>query len=320
MAGKKPSAQRKTRPTARRGKFQTINGYWGDAFVAATSTTIDHSTNDNGYLVCMRRHFSGYRLHPSTSTAIGNLLGLGGRSAQIVGHGDTAIVVTGTGQTAPDPAKYIALGNQSRWKPELARLKGRIDSLRVIACYTGAEAGGANLLFEMAKECGASVTAPTGLTWCGPNGWWLDPGARWQVATPTHKPQPIPKDPEGRSFGEITMLVLFDGDRKRQLKAEDVDTVVYQRQAGHQPSAAAPIVLQGASAIDFLRLVNFAEPFEPGGVPGAIVSGTITLRFKRSERTWSFAVYGDSLLQDTGRPSVFYRTTEGFGEALQTLA
>jgi len=302
------------------GERPAISGYWGDVFGPSTATTIDEKTNDNGYLVCMRRHFPGHRLHPTTKGAVDNLLAISGRSAQIVGHGNVGIIITGTGQSASDPAKYIALGNQSRWKPEIARLKTRIDSLRLIACYTGAEAAGANLLYEMAKECGASVSASTGLTWCGPNGWWLDPGARWQVATPTHKPQPIPKDPQGRSFGGVSMIVLIDGKKRRSFSTKDVTSAVYQPAAGIQPKAGGPVELKGLAARDLVGLVNFAEPFEPGGVPGALVTGEITLSLKPEAEKRRFIVYADSILQDAANPSVFYRTNEGFAEAVQTLA
>jgi hypothetical protein len=296
-----------------------ISGQWGDAFGASTATTIDQTTNDNGYLVCMRRHFPGNRLHPTTKGAVDNLLAISGKSVQIVGHGDAGIIVTGTGQSASDPAKYIALGNQSRWKPDVARLKTHVDSLRLIACYTGAEAAGANLLYEMAKECGASVSASTGLTWCGPNGWWLDPGARWQVATPTHKPQPIPKDPQGRSFGGVSMIVLIDDTKRRSLTDEDVTSATYQPAAGIQPRAGGPVALKGLAALDLVGLVNFAEPFEPGGVPGALVTREITLAFKPEDEKRRFVVYADSILQDATNPGVFYRTNDGFAEALRTL-
>lgn len=116
------------------------------------------------------------------------------------------------------------------------------------------------------------------------------------------------------------MLVFFDGAKKRELSVDDVESVVYQPHPGPQTVDSAAIVLRSSSAVELVRLVNFAEPFEPGGVPGATVSGTITVRVRRLARAWSFTVYGDSLLQDAARPSVFYRTMAGFREALRTLA
>ncbi|HYN81841.1 MAG TPA: hypothetical protein VES88_10100 [Gemmatimonadaceae bacterium] len=291
-----------------------IDGYWGDAFTLATTTTID-STND-GYLNCMRRHFGDHRLHGSTAAAVDNLVA-GARTAQIVGHGETAIFVTGTGTSANDPAKYVATGNPSRWRPEFRRLKGKIDSLRIISCYTGSNAAGASLLHEIARECGASVSAPTGLTWCGSSGWWLDPGAQWQTATPTHLPSPIPKDPEGLAVGEANMLKLYYGDEPREYETDAVSRVQYV-----SPQMLDDVVAfaEGSEAADLAELAGLDRPFRPGAVPGAIVTGRLQIALRGQDIPKTLTIYADALLQDDDFPEVFYRARPGFAEALRLLA
>jgi len=81
--------------------------------------------------------------------------------------------------------------------------------------------------------------------------------------------------------------------------------------------------LTGNDATGLLQLIEFNNPFQPGGIPAAIVTAKLVVSFNSAEygeETREFNVYNYRLIQDTTSPETFYYCLPGFNEALtQTL-
>lgn len=113
---------------------------------------------------------------------------------------------------------------------------------------------------------------------------------------------------------------MLNDQPQRQISINDVVSVEFVRPTT-QTNISATFTLSGDEAKGILQLVQFEEPYEPGGIPAAIVTGRLILTFTVGDRQESreFLVYNDRLLQDTASPETFYRATEGFRNALITL-
>ena len=196
------------------------NGY-GNYFLKSSlkgSVTVDITDTDNGFLDCSRK--GSRRFHASTNEAVSNLEAWvkPNTSATIIGHGKPGLIVTGTGQSRPDPDKYIELPNRNDWEEILERLKPfKISNLYLLGCDTGADDEGADLLFEISKIIGVDVVAPTGRILCDRTHFTLEATATWQIATPHARPTPIesPEAPdyEYTKFNDIVAFKHKSQDR-----------------------------------------------------------------------------------------------------------
>jgi hypothetical protein len=294
-------------------------------------TTIHSASNDNGFLKCARDKNPGSGLHDSTAEARANLLnclGAGGESAHIIGHGSIGTIVTGSSNGVSDPNKIINLRCQPIWEPHLNQLKGKISSLTLWACHPGAGAAGAELLFRIAQVVEAPVAGPTGLIYCSENGpdLYLGDGVHWQIATPTVRPVAI-NPPDWFAFGEIIMELKLNYEGQLQtIQLDSVTSMEITRALSLDPDFTnseekAKGSVSGVEAMGLLQLVLFNKPFQPGGVPGAVVTGRITINFTRDnqQERRTFILYNDLLLQDTAAPGTFYHCHTSFGDALQML-
>lgn len=121
----------------------------------------------------------------------------GSSPASIVGHGTEGLIAVGCG-LSPAPGQELSLETATQWTPQLAQLKGLVSSLALYGVQVGAGQNGADLLFQIAQVIDAPVYGPTGLLYCDSHGnFMLEPGAVWQMATPTQRPAPI--DPPMRT-------------------------------------------------------------------------------------------------------------------------
>src|SRR5277367_1281161 len=92
---------------------------------------------DNGFLDCARSHTPGYGSHGATAQCVNNLsgcFGAGAGIANIVGHGNDGLIVTGQGQSPSDPNKFITTWNQNLWGPLVRALKGKASTIKLWAC------------------------------------------------------------------------------------------------------------------------------------------------------------------------------------------
>jgi hypothetical protein len=299
------------------GKPDAING----------CTTIHSATNDNGFLDCARSKNPSALAHDSTSRALNNLFDCsngGVNSAHIVGHGSIGAVVTGTTSTASDHDWIISLEDLPIFKPLLEQLAGRVSSLTFWACYPGAAENGADFLFEMAKVVMAPVAGPTGVIYCNDIlGFYLEGGATWQIATPNFRPPAI--DPPGVDiFDGLHMKLKLNYEGQfRSIPLGDIVSVEFVSGMSIDPDFKASEDTERKAFSDdearsLLSLVKFDEPFQPGGVPAAMVTGRMTVGFRRDgqDEQREFIVYNDLLLQDRSALDTFYRCHNSFRDAI----
>jgi hypothetical protein len=288
----------------------------GVSIAASNCVSIDQTTNDNGFLNCARLGFPEASNHGSTAGAVADLLACLGAptgNASIVGHGNDGIIVTGTGQSANDPDKYISLNNAIHWRPYIRQLRNHLYSFSLWACHPGTGDAGADFLYSIAQTVSCQVAGPTGFLYCDGGRLWLEPKSVWQVATPTNRPTPIPAPtPHFMSYSEIELPAM--GSENRFVKLSSVTEVMYVPMLGRN---RAPINLRGDEARDLLSLVRFDAPFRPGGTPGALVTGILTVSF--GDETREFNIFNGRLLQDRSNPTFFYQATAGFDLMLKSL-
>ena len=257
------------------------NGY-GNYFLKSSlkgSVTVDITNTDNGFLDCCR---NGRRSHPNTDIAVSNLEAALKRkaSATIIGHGNPGLIITGTGQSRPDPTKYIELGNNTDWERILERLKPfKISNLYLFGCDTGAEADGANLLFEIAKIINADVVAPTGRILCGRTYFTLEATATWQIATPHRKPDPIeaPRSPDyqyTRSDMFIRSKNYIIKIKKEQIARFRIKESVEKEVWTDLPDHLIP---------QALTFVDFSNPIDLRGIPSGLITEIFAISFKYSD-------------------------------------
>lgn len=297
---------------------------FGDTVTGALPgcTTIDGDNNDNGFLGCARVKNLGASSHFSTGEAVAKLnqcmTGVG--RPNIVGHGSDGIIVTGTGDDATNPDKYISLWNQSYWEPYVKQLKGRISGLSLWACHPGTGQNGADFLFSLARVVNAPVAGPTGFVYCSNTApdLFLEPRSVWQIATPSHRPNPIASPTPYFHFGIMNLSLNF-GSNVEMISSQSIISIEYI--AGKNVDSPALFTLTGNSAADLVNLIKFDSPFFPGGTPAAIITGKLIVTFERNKRREQrdFVVYNNRLLEDTTYRGTFYYCAEGFRDAIQLI-
>jgi hypothetical protein len=230
----------------------------------------------------------------------------------IVGHGNEGIITTGAGQAKDPPVNtYISIFNDFDWRPKLQRLAGHFQPLTLLACNPGAGINGAEFLYEVAKAANCTVTAPTGKVW---GSGAVEPGSVMQTATPTQLPAPIePPSPPDSAFLEFKLatesgeFVEFGPDSIIVNKLTLLGTI--------QSRDARERTVGRSQSERLVSQVAFGEPYQPGGVPLAMLTGYLDVTFKLpggQNSARRFAIYNDSLLHDLSVPTTFYRTSRLF--------
>ncbi|MBD1843930.1 hypothetical protein H6F89_11070 [Cyanobacteria bacterium FACHB-63] len=307
----------------------------GDVAVgsAVASVTADAGA-DNGYSGCCKSKFPGATSHPTTSTAITNLINSFTQSSVavnaaatkqglpwIIGHGASGYLTTGCGQGASSDENRVATWNEGTWGNLFALLqKVNYPILTILSCDTGAGEDGADLLFAIAKRTKRQVRARTGLTFCG-GAITYEQGSTWQIATPDHRPNPI-SEPSFISQLEVPMdmkLTTDEGFEDVPISAVSEVTVTRINRFLDERSTRAHVTLDENDLTVLLQLVDFSNPFQPG-MPAAILTSKIDVVFKDERYVRrQFNVYNDRLLQDVENPSVFYTVAPGFSQMLRMM-
>lgn len=302
-------------------------------FGPRTCWTIDrtHGAGDNGFLDCARQHTPGAGADSSTAEAITNLFNCvthpltademaaiaSAGIANIVGHGNDGIIVTGQGQNPSDTTKYIAWFNRTTWGRELSKLKGHVSILKLWACHPGTGQEGADLVYEVMQETNAVCMGPTGFLMCGGSGFSMEKGSTWQVASPGQpKPAPIPAPTPHLTYEyKQIALELVKGSGK-MINVDAVDAVeVSTRGKG------LVLSLKGREAKEFLRLIDFATPVEIDGALAAIPTGMLVLTVlddKQQPHKKEFLIYNNRMLQSVDDKKLHFRCSEFFSRALIT--
>ena len=264
---------------------------------------------------CARSHTPGYRSDSTTAQAVNNLvacIGAGTGVANIVGHGNDGLIVTGQGQAPSDPQRFITTWNENIWGPLCRALRGKATTIKLWACHPGTAQAGADLLYAMMQETNATCMGPTGFLYCGPQGLYLEGNSTWQVASPGHpKPNPIPA-PTPHFIVSIATWNLNMGGAPVVTLA-DVHTVEVRRDGNSLLS------LRDDAARSFLRLVDFSNPFHIEGFVGAIITGELTITHHDASGTpheEKFLIYNNRLVVRDVDPPLYYQCSEGFAQAL----
>src|SRR6266571_1409800 len=168
--------------------------------------------SDNGFLACAAAVLAPNFRNDNTSQAFDNLAGAQSPSTQAVisGHGNSGLICTGNGDHCGAAGTIVANWNQAQWQASAAKIVGKFGALRLLGCDVGADQEGADLLYQMATVTKMPVDGPTYLVWCGGGNVWTDPKSKWQRATPTNKPAPIPK-PTFATGRATTLKFKIDG-------------------------------------------------------------------------------------------------------------
>jgi uncharacterized protein DUF4347 len=275
--------------------------------------TVDKSVDQNSFLEFARKRHAKppNARHTSRQSAITNAqncLAGGKKIVNLVGHGDQGLILTGSADlNTTDTTKFIGLLNTAAWKADLSAITHPLTSLTLLACDTGAGSDGANLLKQLATTLNVTVEAPTGLVYLasGTSDPFLEPCAQWQKATPGVLPDAILLPRLSQPDSLMTTLVLRGVDRVAIADVVSLD--LYQA-----TSVESPLIQSwsGREAQVAATYVEFDQPFEPGGVPAAIVTGMLVLTFKGAtgNEQRSFRVYNRRLVQDMTYGETFYYT------------
>lgn len=137
--------------------------------------------------------------------------------------------------------QQVWTGNKVDWAPAFHNGgSGRFTQLFVLACYTGAESSGADLLFAMAKTLNATVTASNGAIVNDGTDWWIETGSIWTNATPTFRPDPIPVHNLRVDRQRVTGWLIRDHDNVRLHAEESLNCSA----KGNQPTFIKQFLLQ----------------------------------------------------------------------------
>lgn len=308
--------------------------YEPELLSVGTLATVD-SAPDNGFSNCAAGAYSSSLRHDSTAAAINNLVGglpltstaSGSKNPVIVGHGNEGLLITGEGQNASDSRKFLMTWNEVDWGSELQRLQSKsYPILTIVSCHTGAGDAGADLLFAIAKRINRAVQARTGFAYCGDNKITYENNSTWQVATPTNRPNPIGA-PTPHFVTNLQNISFQEEGNLINLDVSSPIEVTFSRPSRSGLPLFAKgeqlFAVQGDTAKGLLAQVDFGNPFQPGGVPAAVITGILSLKGKDTsgkDILRDFAVYNDRLLQDVQELDTFYSVASGFRLTVQQLS
>jgi hypothetical protein len=156
---------------------------------------VEDSPNDNGYLKKAAKTYPKAIRAKSKADMVKKVLAALKpkdciKNLMLVGHGDEGVIGVGDG-TGREDCKEI--DGKPDWKEALKPLKARFckaGRIVLFGCHVGACDKGSAKLYEIAKEFGVVVEAPTGFTYGDGS---QEPGSQTQVATPSEKPDCIPR-------------------------------------------------------------------------------------------------------------------------------
>jgi hypothetical protein len=287
-----------------------------DAKAWGTIVTVASGPDVDGALQCVAGLLTGSSRNATTKQAFENAWNgaTSTDSGVIVGHGLPGIVCTGFGDDClakGRPADAVMRHNNvNNWVGYAqSRRSTPTSALRLLSCGAGANAEGANLLAAIANATQTVVLAPTSFVYCGGGRIWLDEGGCWQKAEPGKTPPSIPAPKITVSPSPVFQFKLGG-------KIQPVRSVKLLSLAD-----AANRLVPSAHKASLLRLVDFASPFQPGGVPLAIVTGRMLVEIVAQDGVTTIRrlllIYNDALAQDSSYPEIFYRIDSSFALALK---
>jgi hypothetical protein len=275
-------------------------------FVLTGCLTIDRGSDSNDFLELTRNEYPKAPHHTGNDQAVRNVRACSLGETVIVGHGKPGILLT-NGEQGPGPSgEFIDV------RTDLSALRGA-GVLRLVGCKTGAGDEGAALLNAIVQQTSARVLAPTGDVRFGvpaPNeeGLFLEPGARWNEATPSDPAESVPAPPAFVPAPTDSIRLVFPGDAvPRTLSVSVITRIDVTWDSGDAP----PIRFSwdGDTVRPALAPFDLGKP-DTFGPAAAILTGEITLHIKQGEspiERRSFLIYNDNLLMDRLFPAQHYR-------------
>jgi len=288
-----------------------MSGDWGSPLTLETGREIFGDA-----LVCMDSVLKADFRHDYNETAFQNLAKQPNQTniAVIAGHGKPGEICTGEGDHCNSFSTVMSKFTKPNWATSAQGVRHQFKALRLLGCDIGADQIGADFLFEVAKEVNIPVAAPTYLVWCGGGKVYLDPLAKWQIATPDHKPDPIysPKF----SIQESKLFLLRTNGKMTPITSGNFRVIAFHYSPEKLESNLRSLDL--ATAEELVRLVDFEHPIEFDAVPLAVATGyfTLELQVDGEKRARHFKLYNDELVQDLDNKRVYYRVDSALREHL----
>jgi hypothetical protein len=269
-------------------------------------TTIDAAKGDQALKAARdaNPHAPG---NSTTKEAVENLLSCETKRpkpgpANLVGHGCEGDIDTGK-----DVGQCITSKNTQIWTPQLENLADKVTELFLFGCSVGAGPEGADLLHQLAQVIKAPVSAPTGLISFTRSGYKLEPGAVWQTATPTERPEVIDPPAHGGPHAMAQSSGPSSGG-----------TLV--REAHYTPHGDGPPAPEHVS-MALANEVLWDEEVVIEGELLAKVTGHLNVRVVKANQTTeirSLIVYNHVVLYDVDR-GVYYRTSTAYRSIAKAL-
>jgi hypothetical protein len=279
---------------------------------------------DNGANNCQASHWWQVMRHGNTTQAVNNIInaplidiepavpsfelarGLTSTgAANIVGHANDGLLETGAGQNGPaNDTNIIHPWNVYAWGPQFDRLQPTgVTYVSLWGCHPGAGENGAELVYAMAVRCGRAVRAGTGFLYCNNQQIWWENGSKWQVATPNHKPDPIPAPSPHFQFDGVQPLI-----GGRQIEFGEVESIEITP-AGMMAKSTGPVQIEQAEAAAVLARLLRSPPIDLSGVAiPAMVTATIVVRLKDGSVS-QFTVLNDRMAVEKDTGTAYYITS-----------
>jgi hypothetical protein len=276
--------------------------------------TIDKSTHDDGFLGRVRAALGKRKLlHQTSDAAADNLRACsGGRPAGIIGHG-----VPGVLYFSFDLGNSISIANQS-WYPGYSDLRGKVGTITILSCDTGAEEDGARLLRELSDLAGVRVRARTGFTYADKDGTiTFEDGSEWQIAEPPPAGLPPVKHHPRRSTFEFPLRQIMLG--RDSFALSDIRKITITGFSATQPQRSALLMsLRDDEARNASSSIHFRSEFHPRGEPAAMVTGVAELTFKTNAGlvTRRVEIYNDRVARDLADRTRFFDIDSSLSDAL----
>jgi hypothetical protein len=294
-----------------------------EPFQLGGGVTIDSAASqyDDGFLACARTGWVNPKADGTFVDAAANLAGYSLRAGDknisklvLVGHGQSGLISTGDGNQPRTAQGYISSWTYSAWSASFAKVSGHGVFLTLCGCDCGADAVGAQFLYQLATLLNMPVQGRTGLIYLSCPGAVIsyETGSVWQVAQPGVLPNPIPKP-----------FIRLSNSAPREINLVDrppVDFRSFQSVSIKFPRKRV-VELDDVMGQSLLALANVERPFLFNGVPSAVLTATISLTTKsrRSESRITFRVYNDRLLQAESNPTVYYGCSSAFSQGLNDI-
>lgn len=299
-----------------------------EPFQLGGGVTIDTATGpyDDGFLSCARTGWSNPRGDSTFVEAGANLASYGGTQAKrrnsdrnvsklvLVGHGNSGIISTGDGMVPRTVQGYISAGTYSAWAPYFAGVAGHGVFLTLCGCDCGADAIGAQFLYQLATLLNMPVQGRSGIVYLSCPGAVLsyENGSVWQVATPGVMPTPIPK-PNGTVPAIPSTRLWFCSTGS--VKVSTVDSVLMRLPSGRVNNL--PI----DRARTLLALASLDKPFTTGASASAHLTAQLNVRGVKSNVPYetNLTVFNDRLIRHDEDTTIYNSCGPAFTQELQAL-